>query len=113
MLKAAELHETKAWYYSCDITNEPDVRRVFRTALSATRFPLRGLVTCAGISGDGPATEWAIDSVKRIMDVNFTGTFMCAQEAAREFQRQKVAGSMVLVASMSAHGSNKVSQLVG
>lgn len=108
MLVAAEQYGTKAWYHSCDIVNETDVRGVFKTALSAARFPLRGLVTCAGISGVGPAVDTAIDSVKRIMDVNYIGTFICAQEAGREFQKQGVAGSIVLVASMSAHGSNKV-----
>ncbi|GME41187.1 short chain dehydrogenase reductase family [Neofusicoccum parvum] len=107
LLQAAKESDTKTWYHSCDVGDEEDVRRVFKTALSLTRFPLRGLVTCAGISGKGPAAEWPIDSLKRIMDINFTGTFMCAQEAAREFQRKNVPGSMVLIASMSAHGSNK------
>lgn len=66
------------------------------------------LLTFAGISGKGPAVETSINSVNRIMDINFIGTFICAQEAAREFQRRGVPGSMVLIASMSAHGSNKV-----
>ncbi|OJD29612.1 short chain dehydrogenase reductase family [Diplodia corticola] len=107
VLQVAEQNDTKAWYHRCDVSSEEDLRRAFKQALSLTRFPLQGLVTCAGISGKGPATEWPIDSLKRIMDINFTGTFMCAQEAAREFQRKGVPGSMVLIASMSAHGSNK------
>lgn len=69
---------------------------------------LEYLLTFAGISGKGPAVETSIESVNRIMDINFNGTFICAQEAAREFQRKGVPGSMVLIASMSAHGSNKV-----
>jgi NAD(P)-dependent dehydrogenase (short-subunit alcohol dehydrogenase family) len=66
-------------------------------ATPKTRYPLRGLVTCAGISGVGPTVDFSI-----------VGTFICAQAAARELVKRNVTGSMVLVASMSAHGSNKV-----
>jgi NAD(P)-dependent dehydrogenase (short-subunit alcohol dehydrogenase family) len=39
------------------------------------------------------------------------GTFICAQAAAKEMIKRNVTGSMVFVASMSAHGSNKVSKI--
>jgi NAD(P)-dependent dehydrogenase (short-subunit alcohol dehydrogenase family) len=77
-------------------------------ATPKTRYPLRGLVTCAGISGVGPTVDFSIDAVRKIVDINLVGTFICAQAAARELVKRNVTGSMVLVASMSAHGSNKV-----
>jgi NAD(P)-dependent dehydrogenase (short-subunit alcohol dehydrogenase family) len=106
--RIADQHKTHVWYYTCDITNVDDIRTLFETATARTRYPLRGLVTCAGISGGGPAVDFSIDQVRRILDVNLVGTFVCAQAAAREMIKHNVTGSMVFVASMSAHGSNKV-----
>ena len=42
------------------------------------------------------------------MDINVTGTFNIAQAVAKEMKRADVSGSMVLVASMSGYGANKV-----
>lgn len=105
--KATE-HSTKIQYYSVDVTSVEDVRARFDQATANARFPLRGLVTCAGISGGGPSLDFSVDEMKRIMDINVMGTFVCAQAAAREFQKHNVPGSIVLIASMSGHGSNKV-----
>lgn len=77
--------------------------------MTKIRFPFRGLVACAGISGDAPSIDFPINTARSIMDINVIGTLICAQAAAREIQRQGSAGSIVLIASMSAHGSNKVS----
>lgn len=64
---------------------------------------------CAGISGGGPAVDFSIEEFRRIHEVNVLGTFVCCQAAGKEFKKQNQTGSVVLVASMSAHGSNKVS----
>ena len=42
------------------------------------------------------------------MDINVTGTFTIAQAAANEMKKADISGSMVLVASMSGYGANKV-----
>ena len=104
----AEQHKTQVWYYTCDITDEDAVGVLFETAMAKTRYPLRGLVTCAGISGGGPTVDFPVEKVRRIMEINVMGTFICAQAAARGMRKCDVTGSMVFVASMSAHGSNKV-----
>ena len=105
---ACERHNTQVWYYTCDITDTDGVRKVFETAMAKTRFPLRGLVACAGISGGGPTVDFSILEVRRILDINLVGTFVCAQAAAKEMIKRDLTGSVVLIASMSAHGSNKV-----
>jgi len=107
--RLAEQHGTQVWYYMCDVTNADAVGAMFETAMGKTRYPLHGLVTCAGISGGGPTVDFPVDRVRRIMEINVMGTFVCAQAAAREMVKQNVTGSMVFVASMSAHVSNKVS----
>ncbi|KAK1724854.1 dehydrogenase with different specificitie [Colletotrichum acutatum] len=100
-------HGTQAWYYRCDITDAENVKFVFAESMKKTRFPFRGLVACAGISGDAPSIDFPINTARSIMDINVIGTLICAQAAAQEIQRQGSAGSIVLITSMSAHGSNK------
>lgn len=73
------------------------------------RYPLRGLVACAGISDGGPSVDFPLDRVKRLLDVNVAGTFACAQAVGKIMSKMPdVSGSVVLIASMSGHGSNLV-----
>jgi NAD(P)-dependent dehydrogenase (short-subunit alcohol dehydrogenase family) len=66
------------------------------------------MVACAGISGGGWTINYPLDQARRILDVNVLGTLACCQAAGRVFQSQDQPGSVVLIASMSGHGSNKV-----
>jgi NAD(P)-dependent dehydrogenase (short-subunit alcohol dehydrogenase family) len=95
-------------YISCDVTSEESVESAFSQAVKASRFPIRGLVTCAGISGRRPAIKYPVDEFRRIMDINVTGTFLCARIAARIMHEQNVSGSIVMFASMSGTNVNKV-----
>ncbi|KAJ5817056.1 hypothetical protein N7447_009289, partial [Penicillium robsamsonii] len=70
-------------------------------------FALRSLVACAGISSIGQYVHFSIDEMRRIMDVDLTGTFICAQLAAREIFEQGYPASMVFITSMSGHVVNK------
>ncbi|KXH29114.1 Rieske domain-containing protein [Colletotrichum simmondsii] len=107
VLNVSKSHGTQAWYYRCDITDAENVKSVFAESMKKSRFPFRGLVACAGISGDAPSIDFPISTARSIIGINVIGTLICAQAAAQEIQRQGSAGSIVLVASMSAHGSNK------
>lgn len=69
--------------------------------------PIRGLVTCAGISGREHATSYPHEAFKRILDVNVTGTFLCAQAVAMIMHERHTPGSIVLIASMSGTVANK------
>ena len=75
--------------------------------MSVARYPLRGLVACAGISGGGLSIDYPIDKARQILEVNLLGTFACCQAAGQAFQKHGLPSSVVLVASMSGHGSNK------
>lgn len=95
------------WYYTCDITVPASLHSTFERALSQTRFPLRGLVTCHGLSAGGSSLHFQTSAVTKLLDVNVTGTFAVAQLCARDFQHTRSAGSLVLFASMSAHIYNQ------
>lgn len=107
LLETANENNRQLTYATCDVTDDQSVTKAFATAESTARWPVRGLVACAGISGRAKAAEYPIASFRKIIDVNVTGTFLCAQAAARIMQRQSAAGSMVLLASMSGTNVNR------
>ncbi|KAK4553517.1 hypothetical protein LTR86_009313 [Recurvomyces mirabilis] len=94
-------------YISCNATDEHSVANTFQKAEEVARYPIRGLVTLAGISGRSPAVDYKLSAFQKIMDVNVIGTFLCAQAAARIMQKQMVSGSIVMFASMSGTNVNK------
>jgi NAD(P)-dependent dehydrogenase (short-subunit alcohol dehydrogenase family) len=59
------------------------------------------LVNNAGISTVHPSLDLSLQDWKRVLDVNLTGVFVCAQEAARQMIR---AGRGVILNISSAYG---------
>jgi NAD(P)-dependent dehydrogenase (short-subunit alcohol dehydrogenase family) len=57
------------------------------------------LVNNAGIAANAPSLELGVDQWRRAVDVNLTGTFVCAQAAGRLMTRQR-RGTIVNIASM-------------
>lgn len=97
-------------YYKCSVTDPQGVAETFGRFVRTLKAPIRGLVSCAGVSDNGPATEFPIESLRRLLDINVTGTFTVAQAVAKEVRRSNTTASMVFVASMSGHVSNNVSR---
>jgi NAD(P)-dependent dehydrogenase (short-subunit alcohol dehydrogenase family) len=56
------------------------------------------LINNAGVFSIYPSLELPLEEWKRVLDVNLTGVFLCAQEAAREMIRAK-AGVILNIAS--------------
>ncbi|KAJ5640571.1 short-chain dehydrogenase [Penicillium herquei] len=104
---AAKKYERRLSYYPLDITDENAVSAAFAKFMPTLRYPLKGLVACAGLSRNGPATQFPVSSFRRVLDINVTGTFLIAQTTANELLKANTTGSMVLVASMSGYVSNK------
>jgi NAD(P)-dependent dehydrogenase (short-subunit alcohol dehydrogenase family) len=57
------------------------------------------LVNCAGVTGNYPADEIDFESWNRIVSINQTGTFFCAQAAGRRM-RSADGGSIINLASI-------------
>lgn len=83
----------------------------FERMVPLLEHPIRGLVACAGVSDNGPATEFPVESFRRLLDINVLGTFTVAQLVAQQVLKSGFSASMVLVASMSGYVSNKVRDL--
>nr|WP_133848099.1 SDR family oxidoreductase [Labedaea rhizosphaerae] len=87
-----------------DVSAERDVTRMFDAATELG--PLTGLVGNAGITGDRLARldEQSVETVRRVLDVNVTGAFLCAREAVRRMSTRYggSGGSIVMVSSTAA-----------
>ena len=60
------------------------------------------LVNCAGIGGIQSFLETTPEQFRRVLDVNVTGSFLCAQAAARIMVQRK-RGRIVNISSVSGH----------
>lgn len=104
----AEQAGSNLTYHGCDITDADVTSSVFEKAVADSRFPLRGVVHCAGIGWIGPSIDFPIGEARKIIDVNLVGTLVCAQVAAKIIQKHDVSASLVFIASMSGYVVNKV-----
>ncbi|KAL7908361.1 hypothetical protein GGI35DRAFT_453999 [Trichoderma velutinum] len=99
-------------YHACDISSQSLTTSVFEAAAAQARYPVRGLVNCAGIGIVGDSIVFPEDQTRRTLDVNLAGSLYVAQAAAKvvtkQYQEGKSLGaSFVFVASMSGYIANK------
>ncbi|KAJ4401524.1 hypothetical protein N0V91_007828 [Didymella pomorum] len=107
ILASTEASNSEARYQQLDVQDELTITAAMNQIRSGLRRPIRGLVTCAAISGESDACRYPAAIFRQILDVNITGTFLVARAVANEMHRANVTGSMVLIASMSGHVSNR------
>ncbi len=80
----------------CDVTDESSVTRAFDEA--GADGPIDDIVHAAGIATIGPVAEMSVEEFRRVLDVNLTGAFLVAREAARRLTR---GGNLIFVASQA------------
>ncbi|KAJ5105341.1 short-chain dehydrogenase [Penicillium alfredii] len=87
---AAKKYDRRLTYCSPDATNEDAVRETFAKFMPALRLPLKGLVACAGLSRNGPATEFPIGDFRRVPNTNVGGGDIphCSSSGQRVDQNQ-------------------------
>jgi NAD(P)-dependent dehydrogenase (short-subunit alcohol dehydrogenase family) len=96
---------TRVVPYLCDVTDPAAVRRTTGDALRDLGH-LDILVTSAGIALWAKAEEMSEEEWDRVLDTDLKGTFLCCQAVGRAMIAQR-RGSIINVASMSAHIVNK------
>lgn len=72
-----------------DVSRAEDCRRLFEAAEEAFGG-VDVLVANAGVQRDAPVAEMTLEDWQKVIDVNLTGQFLCAQEAVRCFRRQRL-----------------------
>ncbi|KAI9370825.1 hypothetical protein BJX61DRAFT_548690 [Aspergillus egyptiacus] len=89
-----------------DITDEAAIAALFTEAATTLLGSIDTLVCFAGIVNCVESLSTSISDFRRTIDVNTTGSFICAQAAARQMVRQGTGGSITFVASISAQRVN-------
>lgn len=89
-----------------DVANEADVQAMFAAVIRAFGT-VDILCANAGLQDDAPFTEMTLAKWNHVINVNLTGQFLCAREAAREFIRRgvrpgvsKAAGKIICMSSV-------------
>jgi len=97
-------HGQKALAVRADVSDENEVRTLFDEA--ATLGPLTALVNNAAITGNTPGRldEYDVGVVRRTLDVNVTGVFLCCREAVRRMSTRYGGdgGAIVNISSTAA-----------
>ncbi|KEQ82065.1 NAD(P)-binding protein [Aureobasidium pullulans EXF-150] len=88
-----------------DVTDATLVSSAFSSA-AAAMGSLDILLCFAGIVGCIHAIEMTADQWRKVIDINTTGSFLCAQAAAKQMQNQNTGGTIVFTASISGRRVN-------
>ncbi|WP_104401970.1 GolD/DthD family dehydrogenase [Vibrio penaeicida] len=88
-------------FHCCDITQSDQVDETFEQILEV-HGKLDGLVNCAGYVMLQPALEVTINEWQKQIDVNLTGSFLCAKAAANIFIHNESGGKIINIASQAA-----------
>ncbi|RPF36796.1 SDR family oxidoreductase [Streptomyces sp. TLI_185] len=89
VVKEIEGFGVRAYAHEADVSDEDQV-----TAMVARMVEEFGtidiMVANAGLQRDAEVTEMTLAQWRKVIDVNLTGQFLCAREAAKEFIRRGV-----------------------
>lgn len=88
-----------------DVTSELAVAQSFDEAAALMRT-IDILCCFAGIVGCVHSISATSAEFKKVIDVNLSGSFLCAQAAAKHMISSQTGGSILFTASISAHSTN-------
>lgn len=88
-----------------DVTSESEVEKAFSDA-RALMGSIDILCCFAGIVGCVHSISASASQFRKVVDINLTGSFLCAQAAAKHMIDSKTCGSILFTASISAHSTN-------
>ncbi len=96
-------HAAEVSFAQADVRDEDSVAGVI-DAMVAEHGRIDSIVTAAGVAGGGPAHMLDLAEWQRVIDINLTGTFLCAKHAiARMLDQEPIdgeRGSVVTIASV-------------
>ncbi|MDO1448540.1 SDR family oxidoreductase [Rhodocytophaga aerolata] len=105
-VKEIEAAGGKAIAIKADVSKEDQVQRMFKQMFEAFGT-IDILINNSGLQKDAPFLEMSLDDWQKVIDINLTGQFLCAREAAREFVRRGVvkersvaAGKIICISSV-------------
>ena len=90
----AESHKN-ALALPCDVVDESQVEQAFDTAMAAWGR-IDALFNNAGISVGGLVDEVSVEDFRRCIDINVTGSFICARAALARMRAQDPQGGRII-----------------
>jgi NAD(P)-dependent dehydrogenase (short-subunit alcohol dehydrogenase family)/rhamnose utilization protein RhaD (predicted bifunctional aldolase and dehydrogenase) len=84
----------------CDVTSEESIAKAFSTAI-ATTGGIDFAVNAAGIAPSFPLVDFPLGAWRKTLEINLTGYFLIAREAARVLIAQGAGGSILNLTSKS------------
>ena len=89
VVREIESFGVRAYAHEADVSQEDQV--VDMVSRMVKEFgTIDVMVANAGLQRDAPLTDMTMDQWHKVLDVNLTGQFLCAREAAKEFMRRGV-----------------------
>jgi len=98
-VQALELPEDRVRAYLLDVTDPVQAQRVTEQ-VNSDFGQIDVLVTSAGISYQGTVLDNPIEAWNRVIGINLTGSYLCAQAAAK-YMVQRKQGRIVMLASIT------------
>ncbi|RSK48917.1 SDR family oxidoreductase [Hymenobacter rigui] len=106
VVKKIEAAGGKAYAVHADVSKEEEVLAMFKE-IREKCGTLHILVNNSGIQDDSPFLDMSLEKWQNVINVNLTGQFLCAREAAREFVRRgpqpeisKATGKIICMSSV-------------
>lgn len=108
----AEAGGVRIWTTTADVSKESDVERLFADFVAA-HGGIDAVVNNAGITRDallikvkeGAVERMSLQAWQQVIDVNLTGVFLCAREAATHMVQQGNGGVILSISSISRSGN--------
>lgn len=105
--RAAEDLGTTLYYRQIDVRDNEGLNKAI-AEIGDTHGQMDGLIAAAGIQQETSALDYTAKDANMMFEINITGVFMTAQAVAKQMIRFGNGGSIVMIASMSAHIANRV-----
>lgn len=102
----SEFPPAKIISQAVDVTDDVAVESATKTARETLGSSINILLCFAGVVGCMHAIEMTAHEWRRTLDINTTGTFLCAQAVAKQMIAAGTGGSIVFTSSISAHRVN-------
>ena len=105
--RAAESLGTTFYYKQIDVRDVEGLNTIV-AEIGEKHGRMDGLIAAAGIQQETPALEYTAKDTNMMFEINVTGVFMTAQAVAKQMIKYRNGGSIIMIASMSAHVANRV-----
>ncbi|MBV6702265.1 SDR family oxidoreductase [Kitasatospora aureofaciens] len=106
VVREIESFGVRAYAHEADVSQENQVAEMISRMVDEFGT-IDVLVANAGLQRDAAATDMTLAQWQKVLDVNLTGQFLCAREAAKEFLRRgvvpevsKSAGKIICMSSV-------------